>query len=198
MLPQLHSPHLLAVLPPVQPAEPPSSSREGLPAKQAGWLVHVCSPGPLPSQGHPAPLGRGPGPALRATALAHLPIAPQPLLSRLSPFGSPGPSSSRLTPPPQTDTQRQLWVLSEARVSRSGNQSPPGIPALFPFSPSLPRGGYVGSSWGVWRDRGGLRAQHPCHLPGHRPRAPEPLRDLLGLFLAHGLCPRSRPRLQCA
>lgn len=59
VLPQLHSSYLLAVLPPVQPAVPPSSSHEGLPAKQAGWFGTRVLFWPAALPGPSCPLGEG-------------------------------------------------------------------------------------------------------------------------------------------
>lgn len=81
---------VLAVFPPVQPAVPPSSSHEGLPAKQAGWFgARVLSrPAGLPRPS--CNLGRGPDSALWVAALVHLPMAPSPCMPdfHLSPWSS--------------------------------------------------------------------------------------------------------------
>lgn len=63
----------------------------------------------------------------------------------------------------------------EPRVSRSGNQGEAGI-SPSPLSPLCPSfGEALRAVLGVWREPGGPRAQHPSHVPGHGPRAPQGL-----------------------
>lgn len=94
--PQLRSPHLLAALPPVQPAVSPSSSPEGLPTTQAGWFGPRVLSWPAALPGPSFVLWEGSWPPSPGDCSGASPHGPP--CSPFSPFGSPRLSSSQLTP----------------------------------------------------------------------------------------------------
>lgn len=170
-LPQLRSPHLLAALPPVQPAVSPSSSQEGLPTTQAEWFGPRGLSWPAALPGPSFVLWEGSWPPSRGDCSGAFPHEPP--CFPFSPFGSPRPSNSQLTPLSSDSSSEHF--LNSPPLDRECTS--PGIPFLS-FSPSLPAGGSEGSSWGL-RVSEGLRAQHLLYPLGPRPRAPG---DLLGLL----------------